>query len=318
MATYIVRRLLLAIPTLLLSSMLVFFLIHLVPGDTIVAKLSQAGLVRPEALAAARAELGLDKPVYIQYLHWLWGVLRFDPGNSLWSGVPVITQLRAALPVTIELACLSMLISVLLAIPLGVLSAVRQNTAVDHVVRLFAVAGVAMPDFWIAIVVIVFLSKQFGYLPPVFYKGLTEDPLVNLSQMMIPALILGYRLSAGTMRMTRSAMLDTLRQDFIRTARAKGLRARTVIARHALKNAMIPTLTILGTQFAFLVGGAVIMESLFALPGVGQLTLVAIQRRDYTQIQINVLFIAVMLTLMNLLVDTAYGWFDPRLRHGTT
>jgi peptide/nickel transport system permease protein len=315
-ATYIVRRLMLAVPTLLLSSMIVFLLIHLVPGDTIVAKLSQAGLVKPEAIAAARDELGLDKPIHVQYLTWLWGVLRFDPGKSLWSGIPVMQQLKSALPVTLELALLSMIVSILLAIPLGVISAVRQNTVIDHLVRVVAVAGVAMPDFWIAIVVIVFLSKQFGYLPPVFYQGPHESLWVNLSQMMIPALILGYRLSAATMRMTRSAMLEVLRQDYIRTARAKGLRGKTVIIRHALKNAMIPTITIMGTQLAFLIGGAVIMETLFALPGVGQLTIVAIQRRDYTQIQANVLFIAVMLTVMNLLVDVAYGWFDPRLRHG--
>jgi peptide/nickel transport system permease protein len=313
---YIARRLLLAIPTLLLSSLLVFLLIHLVPGDVIVAKLGEAGLVKPEAIEAARQELGLDKPVYVQYLDWLWGIVRLDPGNSLWSRLPALDLLLKAVPVSVELAFLAMLVSIVLAIPLGVISAVKQDSAIDHVVRVVSVAGVAMPDFWIAIVVIVFLSKQFGYLPPVFYKSFTEDPLTNLSQMMIPALILGYRLAAGTMRMTRSAMLETLRQDYIRTARAKGLRGKTIIMRHALKNAMIPTITIMGTQFGFLIGGTVIMESIFALPGVGQLTLVSIQRRDYIQIQLNVLFIAALLTVLNLIVDVAYGWFDPRLRRG--
>ncbi|MGD9894230.1 MAG: ABC transporter permease [Dehalococcoidia bacterium] len=316
MTGYIARRLLLAIPTLILSSLVVFLLIHMVPGDVIIAKLSESGTVKPEAIEAARAQLGLDKPIFIQYLDWLWGIVRLDAGTALWSGLPAFDQLWEALPVTIELAVIATIISVVIAIPLGAISAVKQNTPIDHVVRVISVAGIAAPDFWIAVMLIVFLSRVFGYLPPIFYKPLWEDPLTNLSQIMIPALILGYRLAASTMRMTRSAMLEVLRQDYVRTAYAKGLRVKTVIIRHALKNAMIPTITIIGTQLAFLFGGAFIMESLFALPGVGQLTLVAIQRRDYVQIQLNVFFIAVVLMLMNLAVDVAYGWFDPRLRRG--
>lgn len=316
MTIYIARRILLAIPTLLLSSFVVFMLIHMVPGDVIIAKLSESGAVKPEQIEAARAQLGLDKPLPVQYLTWLWGIVRLDAGKALWSGLPATEQLWKALPVTVELAVISIVISTAIAIPLGVISAIKQDKPVDHVVRVVSVLGVAMPDFCIAIIAIVFLSRVFGYLPPLFYKSFWEDPLVNLSQIMIPALILGYRLAATTMRMTRSAMLDVMRQDYVRTAYAKGLRGRAVIIRHALKNAMIPTITIIGTQFAFLFGGAFIMESLFALPGVGQLTLVAIQRRDYVQIQLNVFFIAAVLTVMNLMVDIAYGWFDPRLRRG--
>jgi peptide/nickel transport system permease protein len=317
MQTYILRRLLLAVPTLLLVSVIVFTLIRLVPGDTLMANLAESGNIPKENLDAARRQLGLDKPLPRQYLDWMWGIVRLDPGNSFMSGTPAERALIRSLPVSVELAILSLIVAGTLGLPLGTLSAILQDRPLDHLIRFVSVLGLALPNFWVAIVVVVLMSRYLHYLPSTLYRDPWEDPWTNFTQMMIPAAILGINISATVMRMTRSSMLEVLRHDYIRTAWAKGLRTRTVIVRHALRNALIPVLTIFGTTLSFLIGGSVLMEFIFSLPGVGGLTLTAIQRRDYIQIQLNVLFIASVLIVMNLIVDLLYNWLDPRLRATT-
>lgn len=313
MHTYIIRRLLLSLPTLFLVTVGSFALIRLVPGDVVLAKVGESGNLAN--LDKVRHELGLDAPFYVQYFRFIGGVLTGDPGDSLYSTRPVTGEFLSALPISLELGVLAMVTSVLIAIPAGIVSAIRQDRPIDYVARVLAVLGTSMPDFWIATVLVVFLSLYFDYLPPLGYVSIFDDPIKNLSQLYLPALILGYRLSATTTRMVRSTMLEVLRQDYIRTAWAKGLRERAVISRHAIKNALIPVITIWGSQMAIIFGGTVILETIFALPGVGRVTLTAIQQRDYTQIQFNVLMLASIIVFINLVIDMAYGWLDPRIRY---
>jgi peptide/nickel transport system permease protein len=268
----------------------------------------------PEDVAALRDELGLNKPIHQQYAAWMADLVRGDPGVSLQSGLPVGSQFRKRFPVTFELAILTTLVSIAFAVPLGVLSALRSGSVVDHFVRVFAVLGQAVPSFWLAILALTFLSIYFHWAPPFAYKSPWEDPLQNFQQLMLPSLILGYAQSALLMRIVRSTMLEVLAQDYIRTANAKGLGGRTVIFRHALRNALIPATTVLGIQTTTLMGGAIVLETIFSLPGVGKLTLDAITSRDYTQLQFNVVLIAVIAMTINLLVDMSYLYSDPRLR----
>jgi peptide/nickel transport system permease protein len=313
MQGYIIRRVLLAVPTLLLVTLGSFALIRLVPGDVVVAKVGDSG--NHADLDKVRHELGLDAPFHIQYFRFIGGVLTGDPPKSLWTSRSVAGEFFERLPTSMELGVIAMAISVLVAVPAGVISAVRQDRAIDYIARVGAILGTSMPDFWIATALVVFLSLNFGYLPPLGYVSLREDPIRNLSQLYLPAIILGYRLSATTTRMVRSTMLEVLRQDYIRTAWAKGLRERSVVSRHAMKNTLIPVITIWGSQISIIFGGTVILESIFSLPGVGQMSLTAIQQRDYTQIQFNVLMMASIIVLINLLVDLTYGWLDPRIRY---
>jgi peptide/nickel transport system permease protein len=315
MRAYLARRALLAAPTLILVSVLVFSLMHLIPGDAVIARLQEIGVVTNETLNAMRRELGLDKPFYQQLGEWLWGLARGDLGQSLWTREPAVDRLLAALPVSAELALGGLALAVLIAVPLGVLSAIRQDTWTDYIARLFAIFGISLPDFWVGTLLILYLSLWFGFLPPLGYVSPFDDPLRNLEQFFLPVVVLGFRLSATTARMMRASMLDVLRQDYVRTARAKGLREGAVIYRHALKNAVIPVVTILGTQLSAVLGGTVILETLFSLPGVGFLTFSSIGFRDYTQIQANVLFLAAVLVFLNLLVDISYSWLDPRIRY---
>jgi len=315
MRDYIIKRVLLMVPVLFLVSLLVFTLIHLVPGDVVMSMVSDSGQFNPEYVEKIRHELGLDKPLYQQYLDWASGLLRGDFGRSLWTGEPVLQRILARLPITMEIAFLAMLISTAFAIIIGVISATRQDTLVDYIARLISIGGLSVPEFWIATLVVIYLAIVFGYSSPSGYTPPLEDPLGNLQQFGIPALIMGVRMSAGVMRMTRSTLLEVLRQDYIRTAWAKGLRESVVIYRHALKNALIPVITIMGTQFGNLLGGTVIIESIFMLPGVGRLMLESIQQRDYTQLQGNVLFISMAFLVINLLVDLSYAWLDPRIRY---
>jgi len=312
---YILRRLLASIPVLILVSIIVSALIRIVPGDVVMNMLGESGNVSAKDLALIRHQLGLDRPYYEQYLTWMAGLLRGDMGNSLWTGNPVRDELFRRVPVTMELALLGLPLAILIAIPIGIISATRQDTVSDYSGRLFAIAGLSLPDFWLATLVVVFLAIWFHWLPPRGYISPLESPWDNFQQFFLPAMILGFRLSAVTMRMTRSTMLEVLRQDYIRTAWSKGLRERVVIYRHAVKNAMIPVITLLGRQFSVLLGGTVIIETVFGIPGVGSLTLDAINQRDYTQVQGNVMFLAAIMVLMNLLVDISYGWFDPRIRY---
>ncbi len=315
MGNYIARRILQGLLVLFLVSFLVFALVRILPGDAILMQLDQAAAPTPENLEKARQELGLDRPFLEQYRTWMAGVLRGDLGYSLTSRRPVSQELLKRVSLTSHLAVLSLLIALLIALPIGVLSAVRQDTMADYCARLFAILGLSLPDFWLATVVITFLAIWFRWMPPIGFAPIWVDPARNLSQLLIPAVIIGARLAAVSMRMTRSSLLEVLRQDYIRTARAKGVRERTVIVGHAFKNAFIPVVTIIGQQFSVLLGGTVIVEFIFLQPGVGSLMLDAVLLRDYTLIQGAVLFFATVIVVMNLLVDLSYAWLDPRIRY---
>lgn len=312
MIAYISHRVLGMIPVLFLVSLGTFLAIRVLPGDLATAKLGDNA--NPEDVAALRIELGLDRPLIVQYGEWIGGVLSGDPGDSLKSGIPVGKTLLRRIPATLELALLSIIVAFVIGIPLGIIAAVRQDRATDQIIRVVAVVGQAIPSFWIAIVTLTMLSLYFSWAPPFEYRSVFDDPVHNMKQMLIPALILGYAQAATLMRFTRSAMLEVLRQDYMRTARSKGLRSSTVIQRHGLRNAMNPILSISGVQLSALIGGSVIVEQIFSLPGVGSLTLDAIVTRDYPQLQLNVLFLALVVTFMNLVVDLSYGILDPRLR----
>src|SRR5712691_4815339 len=311
MGNYIARRILQGLLVLFLVSFLVFALVRILPGDAILMQLDQAAAPTPENLEKARQELGLDRPFLEQYHTWMAGVLRGDLGYSLTSRRPVSQELLKRVSLTSHLAVMSLLIALLI----GVLSAVRQDTVADYLARLFAILGLSLPDFWLATVVITFLAIWFRWIPPIGFAPIWVDPARNLSQLLIPAVIIGARLAAVSMRMTRSSLLEVLRQDYIRTARAKGLREHAVIVRHAFKNAFIPVVTIIGQQFSVLLGGTVIVEFIFLQPGVGSLMLDAVLLRDYTLIQGAVLFFATVIVVMNLLVDLSYAWLDPRIRY---
>ena len=315
MWTYITRRVLQGIVVLFLVSFVVFSLVRLLPGDAILMQLDQAAAPTQENLQKARQELGLDRPFLEQYRVWISGVLRGDLGNSLTSRRPVLQELLKRINLTSHLALMALTIALLIAIPVGVLAAVRQDTIADYLGRLFAILGLSLPDFWLATVTITFLAIWFRWMPPIGFAPIWVDPARNLSQLLLPALIIGARLAAVSMRMTRSSLLEVLRQDYIRTAWAKGLRERVVIVKHAFKNAFIPVVTIIGQQFSVLLGGTVIVEFIFLQPGVGSLMLDAVVLRDYTLIQGAVLFFAAVTVVMNLLVDLSYAWLDPRIRY---
>ena len=312
---YIARRALQGLLVLFLVSFVVFSLVRLLPGDAILMQLDQAAAPTPENLERARQELGLDRPFLQQYATWIGGVLRGDLGYSLTSRRPVLQELLKRINLTSHLALMSLVIALAIAIPVGVLSAVRQDTVADYLGRLLAILGLSLPDFWLATVVITFLAIWFRWIPPIGFAPIWVDPARNLSQLLLPALIIGARLAAVSMRMTRSSLLEVLRQDYIRTAWAKGLRARVIIVKHAFKNAFIPVVTIVGQQFSVLLGGTVIVEFIFLQPGVGSLMLDAVVLRDYTLIQGAVLFFAAVTVVMNLLVDLSYAWLDPRIRY---
>lgn len=314
MQTYILRRLAFSVPVLLLTSILVFSLLHMVPGDVIVAKLADQGTVKPEDIELMRQQYGLDKPLPQQYLIWLGRLVRGDLGISIYTEEAIQTSLRRAFPVTMELAIWAMLIAVAIGVPIGIFSAVFRNTPGDYGGRLVAILGLSAPDFWIATMAITLLAIQFQWVPPVRYRPITEDPISNLQQFALPSLIIGYRLSATIMRMTRSTLLEVLREDYVRTAHAKGLRERSVVFRHALKNAFLPVITVMGGQIAFLLGGAVIIETIFVLPGMGRLAIQGLTFRDYPLVQTLVMVFASIVILANLAVDVSYAWLDPRIR----
>ena len=315
MRTYVARRLLQGVLVLWLVSLLIFSLVRILPGDAVIMQLDQAAAPTPEVLARARQQLGLDRPFLEQYRTWIGAAVQGDLGRSLITRRPVTQELLKRINLTSHLAVMSVMVALLIALPVGVLSAVRQDTASDYVGRFFAVLGLSLPDFWLATVVITFLAIWFQWIPPIGFAAIWEDPVRCLSQLGIPALIIGARLAAVSMRMTRSSLLEVLRQDYIRTARAKGTRERAVIVRHALKNAFIPVITVIGQQFSVLLGGTVIVEFIFLQPGVGSLMLDAVLLRDYTLIQGAVLFFAAVIVVANLLVDLSYAWLDPRIRY---
>ncbi len=313
MSQYLTRRLLLVVPTLVGLSMVVFALVRLLPGDAVTMLLQDYAYAKDAD--EMRAKLGLDRPMAVQYVEWMGGVLRGDLGDSLRSKTPVANELGKRIPVTAELGVLGLLVGLLIAVPIGVLSAVRQDRAIDYVARSLAIAFLAIPGFWLGTLVVTLPSVWWQWTPPLRYTPLLEDPVKNLGHMILPALILGLGLSGGVMRLTRAQMLEVLRQDYVLTAAAKGLAEWSTVWRHALKNALIPVVTLLGLQVAVLVSGTVVLESIFVLPGMGRYLIEAVQYRDYPVIQgLNLLF-ATVIVMANLIVDMCYAWLDPRVRY---
>jgi peptide/nickel transport system permease protein len=312
---YILRRLTFSIPALVLTSIIVFGLMHIVPGDVIVAKLADSGRVRPADVQQMKHQYGLDKPLYQQYAIWIGRVVRGDLGHSIYTNDSISSSLKQALPVTIELGVLSLGVAVLLGVTLGTVSAVYRNTTRDYSSRILAIVGLSAPDFWLGTLMVTFLAIWFGWSPPLKYFPLLTHPLENLGQFILPALIVGYRFSCTIMRITRSSLLEVLREDYVRTAAAKGLQYWAVISRHALKNAFLPVVTIIGGQLAVLLGGLVIIEQIFGLPGLGRLALQGLTFRDYPLVLADVMVFATIVIFVNLFVDVSYGWLDPRIRY---
>ena len=317
MRAYIIRRLLLVIPTLLILSILVFLSVRFIPGDVVDAMFGDlqymsAGIDRE----AFERRLGLDVPVYVQYGRWIGGVfLHGTLGESMMYGWPVEEKMIGRLPLTIQLGVMAIVIGLLIALPVGIYSAIRQDTAADYLGRSIAIVGLATPNFWLGLMVMLFPALWWGWSPPVEWVPFTEDPLGNLGVLIIPSLILGTASAAATMRMTRTMMLEVLRQDYIRTAWSKGLKEKAVVLRHAVKNALIPVVTLIGLQLPILVGGAVIMENIFNLPGLGRLMVLALEQRDYPVVSGVNLFFGTAVVLFNLLIDLIYPFLDPRVRY---
>ena len=321
MREYAIKRLLLFFPTLILATMLVFALFHVVPGD--VAYLILGGGDEDDGAAVSlvqleelRHDLGLDRPIYVQYGTWLWDAVRGDLGTSIWYKTPIRPELQKRFVVTIELAIITIVMAVSVAIPLGVISAVKQDTPTDYGSRLLTLIGIALPNFWLGILTIYGLAYFFNWLPPIRYAALWDDPISNIQQMIFPALVLATADLAFLGRVTRSSMLEVLREDYIRTARAKGLKELSVLGQHALKNAVLPVVTISGSQFGRLLGGTIIVETIFVMPGMGALLVESISTRDIPVLQAVVMIIAVVVLVVNLVVDLSYAWLDPRIRYG--
>jgi peptide/nickel transport system permease protein len=312
MRRYILKRLLLMIPTLFGVAVLVFLMLRVAPGDIVELKYAGSGTFAPkEALDRERVQLGLDKPLVHQFAAWIIGIGRLDFGNSMWTGRPIIDEIKIRLELSLQLALMATWIAILLAVPLGTLAALKQDTWIDYAVRIFSIGGLSMPSFWLGIVMILaFLIL----LPPLTFTSFWIDPWANLSQLIWPALAVGYRYSAVATRMTRSAVLEVLREDYVRTARAKGLWERAVVVKHALRNALLPIVTVIGLEFAFLIGGLVVTEQVFNLNGIGMLFVESITRRDYTMTQTLVLLVSFVFIFMNFLIDLLYAWLDPRIR----
>ena len=315
---YIVHRILLYVPILFLVTVLVFLLMRVIPGDPallILAGTSGEGSFKKEDLANLRRELGTDRPLYVQYGSWLWGLLHGDLGRSLFYRTQIEKEISPRLPATLELALLAVLLSVVVAVPLGALSAVKQDSTLDYVARVFTFTGISIPIFVTGLVVVYLLVRLFNWFPPLGYATLWEEPWTNLQQMLFPALALAFFELNFTARVTRSAMLEVLREDYIRTARSKGLMERRVILVHALKNAALPIITVSAWSLARLLGGTIIIEKIFLVPGMGTLLLEAITARDYTLIQAIVLLYTLVVLTANLVVDLVYSWLDPRIRY---
>ncbi len=316
MSKYLLKRFLLMFPTLIGVAVVTFVLIRVIPGDVVELRLAgDRGSVSDEMLKAERIKFGLDQPVWRQFVAWMAGAARLDFGTSMWTGSPIWDEIKLRFALSFQVALMSTIVAVLLAIPLGVIAALKQDTWVDYAVRIFSIAGLATPSFWLGIVFILALLILFKWLPPMVYTPIWVNPWQNLAQLIWPALAVGYRYSAVATRMTRSAMLEVLREDYIRTARAKGLVEKLILSRHALKNAMLPVLTVIAIEFAFLIGGLVVTEQVFNLNGVGLLFVQAVAHRDYTLIQALVMLVAGIFILMNFLMDIMYAWLDPRIRY---
>ena len=316
MQQYALKRIALFFPTILLVTVIVFVVMRLIPGDVCLAILSDGeASFTQEELQDCRVELDLDKPLVIQYFDWVGNAVQGDFGDSLWFKAPVMEELGERIPVTFELTIVAMLIAIVFAVPLGIVSALKPESWIDYAARIFTLAGISMPVFLVAILIILFLVHTFDWLPPLGYKTLWEDPGANLQQMIFPALALAFYEMAFVARVTRSAMMEIIREDYMRTARSKGLSESVVVFRHGLKNALLPVLTTSGWIFARLLGGTVIFETIFLVPGMGKILIEAIFQRDYTMIQAEIVIIATFIVTINLIVDLVYGLLDPRIRY---
>ena len=322
MYQYIFKRLLLMIPTLLGAAVLVFVLMRLIPGDICVLRLAgTGGYYDEEVVQICRRELGIDKPMIVQFFTWVGGFFTFDLGTSMWTGRPITEEIALRFQLSLQVAIMATAVAIMIAIPLGTISAVKQNTWIDYLVRLFSIAGIAMPSFWLGILIILGLLittqaiSGVPWMPPIQYVPIWEDPVQNLSMLIWPAVATGYRYSAVATRMTRSVLLEVLREDYVRTARAKGLLEKLIIRRHALKNALLPVVTVIGIEFAFLMGGLVVTEQVFNLNGIGKLFVESVTNHDYTMTQSLVMLVVAIFVLTNFVVDIMYAWLDPRIRY---
>src|SRR5688500_4706944 len=313
---YLTKRFLLMFPTLLGVAIVTFLLIRVIPGDVVELRLAgDRGSASQEMLDRERARFGLDRPVLEQFVTWISGVVRLDFGTSMWTGAPIWQEIKLRAALSFQVAVMATIVAVLLAVPLGVLAALKQDSWVDYAVRIFSIAGLAVPSFWLGIVMILLMLIVFKWLPPMVYTPFWVNPWQNMLQLIWPALAVGYRYSAVATRITRSAMLEVLREDYIRTARAKGLIQKLILSRHALKNAMLPVVTVIGLEFAFLLGGLVVTEQVFNLNGLGLLFVQAVAHRDYTLIQALVMLVAGFFIVVNFAMDVTYAWLDPRIRY---
>ncbi len=313
MRRYFIRRFLLLFPTLFLVSVLVFAVVRVIPGSVIDLMAAEQGMENRDEMLEL---LGLDQPILVQYWDYLYNMFRYgDMGRSLWTGEPITGELIDRLPVSAQLGAMALILTILLGVPIGVISALKQDTALDYILRSFAIGGLSVPYFWTAVLFLTFSAIWFTWVPPMEFASIFDDPIASVGQMLAPAIIMSVSMSAGIMRMTRTMMLEVMREDYIRTARAKGLTYWTVVIRHALKNAMIPVVTIIGMNVTLLVGGTVIMESIFSIPGMGRYLVAAISFRDYPVIQGVNLVICTTIIILNLLVDLTYGYLDPRIRY---
>lgn len=318
MLLYTLKRLLLTIPTLIGVAVLVFFMLRVVPGDIVEVKLrGDGGNVTQEVVDAERKRLGLDRPLIVQFGDYMWGLARGDLGISMWTERPVIEEIMIRLELSLEVAILATIFATIISIPLGTAAALFRNTWVDYVVRIITIGGLSIPSFWFGMIIMLTLLALFNWLPPITFTPIYEDPVANLSQLIWPALAVGYRYCAVTARMIRSSLLEVLAEDYIRTARAKGVYERLVVSRHALRNALLPAITVMGLEFAFLIGGLVVTEQVFNLNGIGQLFVQSVSRNDFMLIQGMVIMIAGFYVIINLVVDLLYAVFDPRIRYGS-
>jgi peptide/nickel transport system permease protein len=312
MRKYILRRLLVAIPSLVIASLAVFSLPRIIPGDVVQLMLEEKAYGKD--LEDLRAKLGLNRPIYIQYFEWAGRVLRGDLGESLWTKRPVVEELARRVPITLELGFLSLLFALLIALPVGVLAAIRQDAVVDYVFRSLAIVGLSVPGFWLATLVVLLPAIWWGWSPPIRFTEWSRDPWQHVLQFLVPAFILGIAAAAALMRLTRAQLLEVLRQDYVRTAWSKGLRERGVVLKHSLKNAVIPVVTVLGLQISGILGGTVIFEQIFGLPGMGRFLFDAVNQRDYPVIQGVNLLVVSLVVVVNLIVDATYALLDPRIR----
>jgi peptide/nickel transport system permease protein len=316
MLRFIIRRFAMTIPTLIGVAVMVFFMLRIMPGDVVEVKLRGEGAaVSQETLDAERKRLGLNKPLYAQFGDWMVGLATLDFGKSMWTGNSVASEIALRLELSFQIAIMATIIAVLISIPLGTLAALHRDSWIDHLIRTFAVAGLAIPAFWLGMLIILSLLIYFSWLPPITFTSIFVDPVANLSQLIWPALAVGYRYSAVATRMMRSSVLEVMKEDYIRTARAKGVYERLVVMRHALRNAMLPVITVVGLEFAFLIGGLVVTEQVFNLNGIGKLFVQSITRGDYTMIQALVMLVAVVFIVVNLIIDLLYARLDPRIRY---